>query len=39
MAMRRKLSTSVSRNVFTAASLKTHVKNLTPKLMRGGIRT
>lgn len=35
---RRKLSNAVSKNVFTAASLKTNSKNLTPHLMRGGYR-
>ncbi|WGL31139.1 hypothetical protein [Dipodfec virus UOA04_Rod_742] len=39
MKNRRKLSNAVSKNIFTKASLKTHVKNLTPHLMRGGYRT
>lgn len=38
MAMRRKLSNATSKNVFIKASLKTHAKNLTPNLMRGGYR-
>ncbi len=38
MAMRRKLSNSVSKSVFIKGALKTHVKNLTPNLSRGGYR-
>lgn len=38
MPKRRKLSNAVSKSVFTKASLKTHAKNLTPHLMRGGYR-
>ncbi|WGL31179.1 hypothetical protein [Dipodfec virus UOA04_Rod_760] len=38
MSFRRKLSNATSRNIFIKGALKTHSKNLTPTLMRGGYR-
>lgn len=38
MSNRRKMSNAVSKSVFIRAALKTHAKNLTHYLMRGGYR-
>lgn len=35
---RRKLSRRGSRRLFTATASRTHVKNISPTPMRGGIR-
>lgn len=35
---RRKMSNKGSKSLFTATASKTHVKNVKPRPMRGGIR-